>query len=347
MSASLSDVLLRIAAAIAADGGAAVRAALEGALREAAPFEAGEVALVPDEGDPRRQPLGAAEGSFLGKDLLAHVTAHGAAYRIDDWRDAEPFPETLALLRARALRSLLVVPFRIDASSGSPLLGALAVGRSHGWAFAGASLPLLMPIAGMAGLALDRALVLTSRGERAPDPVPARPPDSEALLPDALSVATSLREEQAKARDRLARAEAAEERLLEAERSRDEWAQKAASLRTQGDEQAAEIQSLRRGMAGARETAAAAADLAESGQARIRELQERASELEATIRALESVAREREGEAHRLDEAAGKIASLQHELRCAHDQISALSVPAPPAASGGSRGGRKARPERE
>ena len=46
MSASLSEVLLEVATAIAADGGASVRATLEGVLGEVAPFDAGEVAFV-------------------------------------------------------------------------------------------------------------------------------------------------------------------------------------------------------------------------------------------------------------------------------------------------------------
>ena len=310
MSASLSDVLLKVATAIAADGGASVRAAVEGVLREAVPFDGGELAFVRAPGDTWRQPLGTAEGRVLGADLLDHVIANRAAYRIDDWRDAEPFAETLGLLRARALRSLLVVPFRFDGPGRPPLAGALAVARSHGWAFVGASLPLLTPFAAMAGLALDRALVLTTLGERAraledassggrsapvPEATPADPETThdtrrdevEALRGDAEGVAASLREERAKVRDLIARAETAESRLLEAERSRDEWARKATSAHRRAEEQDAELQSLRRGIAGARETAASAADVAEAAQARIRELQERASEQEGKIRALE------------------------------------------------------------
>ena len=357
MSASLSEVLLRIATAIAADGGASVRAALEGVLREAVPFDAGELAFVRTHGDPWRQPLGTGEGRVLGVDLLGHVTAQGAAYRIDDWRDAESFAQTLGLLRARALRSLLVVPFRFDGPGGPPVAGALAVGRSHGWAFVGASLPLLMPLAAMAGLALDRALVLTTLGERARALGDVSPGGRSA--PDTESVATALGEERAKSRDLLARAEAAEGRLQETERSCDELAQKAASLRKRTDEQGAEILSLRRGMTGACETAASAADVAVAAQGRIRELQDRASELEGTIRALERGASEREDEAHELDEATGTIASLEQELRRAREAKDTLegecsrlaarldeTVPETPATSRGSRGGRSARRER-
>ena len=333
MSARLSEVLLKVATAIAADGGASVRAALEAVLREAAPFDAGEVAFVRAHGDAWRHPLGTGDGSILGTDLLRHVIAQGAPYRIDDWRDALAFAETLGLLRARALRSLLVVPFRSDGPGGAVLAGALAVGRSQGWAFAGASLPLLVPLAAMAGLALDRALVLTTLEERAsglegvspawrsaPGPADLDPghdrarAEAEAPRQGAEDVATALREERAKNADLLARAETAEGRLLEAERSRDDGAQEATSLRKRIDEQGAEIRSLRRGMAGARETAGSAADVAEAAHARIRDLKERASELEGTIRALERSAREREDDAHQLDEATKRIASLEHEL---------------------------------
>jgi hypothetical protein len=349
MTTSFAPVLIRIAAAVAADGGAGVRRALEEALQEAAPFDEGEVALARTHGDVWRQPLGAAAGPILGLDLLNHVLAHGAPYRIDDWRDAEAFAQTLGLLRTRGLRSLLTVPFRFDAPGVPPLAGALAVGRTHGWAFVGASLPLLGPIASMAGLALDRTLVLTTLRERAyplesvssrsalahlevhrreaedpkPDAASAAEPGEEAerqraallaaqrtaadrereclearaeaetLRSEAERAAAALREARGQGREQNARAEAAEARLLETERSRDDWAQQAASLRARCEEQEALIQSLRRGMAGARETAAAAADVAEAAQARVRELQDRVSELEGAMRAVESTGRER------------------------------------------------------
>ncbi|HVQ28095.1 MAG TPA: hypothetical protein VMV21_00860 [Vicinamibacteria bacterium] len=439
MSASLSEVLLRVASAIAADGGASVRAALESVLREAAPFDVGEVVLVRGPGDPWRQAMGSGEGPLLGADLLAHVLAHGAAFRIDDWHDAEPFAETLEHLRRRSQRSLLTIPFHFEGGERPRLEGALAVARSHGWAFVGASLPLLGPLAAMAGLALDRALALTVLEERArpleapPLEVPpasepvAPPPDAspspdpaavererlgslieeahrslqereserdrareeaeglrreaesaaaalreergkhaellrsreeteglrheaesaaaalreergkdaellrsreeaEGLRHEAEGAAAALREERGKNAELLSRVEATEARALAAEGSRDEWAQTAAALRTRGEEQESEMQSLRRGMAGARETAASAAELAEAGHARIRELQEHMVERDGRIRALEAELQGRENEARRLDEAAGRIAWLEQELRRGGESKEALEA---------------------
>jgi hypothetical protein len=408
MSASLSEVLLRVASAIAADGGAAVRAALEGVLREAAPFDAGEVVIVRGPGDLWRQALGSGEGPLVGADLLTHVLAHGAAFRIDDWHDAEPFVDTLEDLRRRSLRSLLTIPFHFEGGELPRLEGALAVGRSHGWAFVGASLPLLGPLAAMAGLALDRALALTILEARArpletpslaalPVSEPTVPPPDTSPRADSVaeelerlgsvieethrrllereserdrareeaeglrreaesalaalreergknaellqsreetegrrhegeSAAAALREERGKNAELLSRLEATEARALAAEGSRDEWALTAANLRTRGDEQEAEMQSLRRGMAGARETAASAAELAETGHGRIRELQEQALERDGRIRALEAELQGRENEARRLDEAAGRIAWLEQELRREGESKEALKA---------------------
>jgi len=328
MSASLPEVLLRIAAAVAADGGAGVRKALEDALLGAMPFDAGELAFVRGHGDTWRQPLGATEGPILGRDLLEHVLAHGASYRIDDWRDAEPFVETLGLLRARALRSLLTVPFRFEASGVPPVTGALAIGRSHGWGFVGASLPLFVPLASMAGLAFDRALALTTLRERAQA--------LESVSPRTHGIASSrtstLREAREKSRELHLRAEAAEARCLLAERSRDDWAQEAAALRARTEEQGAEIQSLRRGMAGARETAVEVEEAARrvaSLEDELRRTREESAELAREAQAeragLERETTRLEGERVRLEEA---LKQAEVELEIALDQIGALSPPA-------------------
>jgi len=167
MSAPLAEVLLRIAAAVAADGGTGVRKALETALREAAPFDAGEIVFVRAHEEHVHLTLGGGEGALLGADLVAHVLAHGAPYRVDDWPDALPFAEAHEILRARDLRSTLVLPFRFEATGTQDLAGVLGVARAHGWAYVGASLPLLVPLAGMAGLAVDRALTLSALAEGA------------------------------------------------------------------------------------------------------------------------------------------------------------------------------------
>lgn len=322
MSTPLAEVLLRIAAAVAADGGTAVRNALEAALREASPFDAGEIVFVRARGDHIHLPLGGDERPLLGADLVAHALSHGAPYRIDDWPDALPFALTHEILRSRDLRSTLVLPFRFEGAGTPELLGVLAVARAHGWAYVGASLPLLVPLAGMAGLAVDRALALSALSERAKafeaispwgasmrerhgrSDDEARPePRHRGPKPEAPAVATetprasveadrveadnvteTLRQARNAARELLSRAEAAEERLLEAERTRDDWAQQASSLRARLGEQKGELQSLQRAVAGARETAAAAADLAEARETRARELEARVRTLEGELR---------------------------------------------------------------
>jgi hypothetical protein len=322
MTGPLPEVLLRIAGAVAADGGWGVRLALEAALREAAPFDAGEIVFVRAGGDHVHLPLGSDDGPLLGPDLVAHVLSHGAPYRIDDGPDVEPFPETRERLQARALRSLLVLPFRFETAGPPALSGVLGVARAHGWAYVGASLPWLVPLAGMAGLAADRALQLSALAERAralevvspwgPSAVAGHRSaveearrsaehrqrerdharaEAEAARAEALTVragaedgAELLRKARNAVHEGERRADAAEERLREAERARDDWAQQAASLRVQLREQKGELQSLARAAAGARETAAAAADLAEAREVRNRELEALVRKLEAELR---------------------------------------------------------------
>lgn len=324
MSASLTEVLLRIAAAVAADSGAGVRKALEDALFWAVPFDAGELALVRSHGDTWRQPLVATEGPILGRDLLEHVLAHGAPYRIDDWRDAEPFVETLGLLRARALRSLLTVPFRFDAPGVPPVTGALTVGRSHGWGFVGASLPLFVPLASMAGLAFDRALALTTLRERAqalesvsPRSARRHPEDHRR---DAPTPAAEAGEE---AEGRRAALQEARRTAAERERERDQARAGAEAARQEAERTATAL----------REAHGQGRDLntrAEAAEARLRELQERVSELEGTIRALESGGRQREEESRLLaastDEVAERAAASRAALEARLGEAEATSL---------------------
>jgi hypothetical protein len=242
MSGSLADVLLRIAAAVAPDGGVAVRSTLDSALGEAAPFDAGEILLGDAEGGHRSFPLRGTEGPLVGRDLVDHVLVQGAPFRVDDWRDAEPFPETLGRLRSAGLRSALLLPFHFADAGLLRVTGVLALARSHGWAFVGASLPRLVPLARMAGLALDRALRLSALAERAQALERGfRPgePAAAAAVPEAHPVDASSE------RELRGRAEEAETRMREAERVRDEWASRAEALRKRVEEQEAEIQELK------------------------------------------------------------------------------------------------------
>jgi hypothetical protein len=301
--------MLRIAAAVDGDGGAGVRGALQAALQELAPFDGGELVYARIPGEHASYLLGDAHEAFLGSDLVEHVLAEGVPLRFDDLRDATAFPDTLARLRGLGLRSILVLPFHFSEAQGPRLRGALAIARRHGWAFVGASLHDLAPLAGLAGLAFDQALRLSALSDRtpavfAPRPAaspPAAAPGGEALTAEleaarqeASRAAEALREAlQAGStlRDRLAAAEAAR---LEAERSRHDWARQAGSLAARNEKQTAEIRELTRGLLGAREAAAAATDVAQAREVRIREL-------EAELR---RASRERPEEANVADGAA-------------------------------------------
>ena len=293
MSAPLAEVLLRIAAAVAADGGTGVRKALETALREAAPFDAGEVVFVRAHGEHVHLPLGGGERPLLGADLVTHVLAHSAPYRVDDWPDALPFAETHEILRARDLRSTLVLPFRFEATGTQALAGVLGVARAHGWAYVGASLPLLVPLAGMAGLAVDRALTLSALAQQA------KALDEKALRPAPRrcgSRATPIESRPTTSARSSARRATPPASCCRGRRPPRNGCsrpsahatighEQAASLRARLGEQKGELQSLQRAVAGARETAAAAADLAEAREVR-------AHELEAHVRTLEHELRE-------------------------------------------------------
>ena len=140
MSGTLAQFLLRIAAAVAPDGGAAVRAVLQSVLQDQAPFEAGEIVFAPPSRGPRFFPwdgppsLPSGSGTWW---ITCSPTAP-PSHRRPARRGA--FPDTAARMRERGLRSVLVLPFRFDQPGMVEVAVALA-GRSHGWAFAGASLP--------------------------------------------------------------------------------------------------------------------------------------------------------------------------------------------------------------
>jgi hypothetical protein len=153
----LTEALLRLVAATSWDGGEALVHALSEVIREATPFDAGEVAVAQPI-EFRRWSLNEDERDVVESDLLMHVGACGRPVRVDDLPEVADFPRTLALLRARGVQSLLLFPL---ASPGGPE-GAIVLARTFGWAFAGAPLGYLWPIARMSGLCLERALALTA-----------------------------------------------------------------------------------------------------------------------------------------------------------------------------------------
>jgi hypothetical protein len=168
MAIHLADSLLALAASIDGDGGHGVCHTLGSLLRDTAPFDAGEVVLRHGDGF-YRFPFGGDERPVAGDDLVAQVLAHGTPLRLDDPRDLEPFPETRERMAEGGLKSAIVLPLGTILHVQAPhhaatANGVLVLARRHGWAFVGASLHFLGPLAAMAGLALDRSLALTALG---------------------------------------------------------------------------------------------------------------------------------------------------------------------------------------
>lgn len=153
----LTEALLRLVSATYWDGGAGLVHALADVVREATPFDAGEVAVAQPV-EFRRWSLTEDESDVVESDLLLHVGVCARPVRVDDLPEVVDFPRTHKLMRERGLQSLLLFPL---ASPGGPE-GAIVLGRTFGWAFAGAPLGYLWPIARMSGLCLERALALTA-----------------------------------------------------------------------------------------------------------------------------------------------------------------------------------------
>ncbi len=149
---SVEQDLLRLAAAVRARGAAGMRETLAEILGVLAPFDRAEIALL-REGVVVRWGLGRTHVPVAGDDLVRHLAAHPVSVRFDHLLEAEPFPGTRERLEAAGLRSLLALPLATEEG----LEGALVLARDYGWAFAGASLRRLEPIAVMAGLLLDVA----------------------------------------------------------------------------------------------------------------------------------------------------------------------------------------------
>jgi hypothetical protein len=158
---SVEQDLLRLVAAIREGGGDSLRRALTEILVSTAPFDRAEIAFV-REGDVVRWGLGGTTAPVAGDDLVRHVAAHPVSVRLDHLAEAEPFPATLERMRAQGQLSLLALPI---ANEGG-IEGAIVLARDYGWAFAGASLRRLRPIALMTGLLLDVTQQLRGRRRR-------------------------------------------------------------------------------------------------------------------------------------------------------------------------------------
>ena len=153
----LTEALLRLVAATSWDGGAGLVHALSEAIREATPFDAGEVAVAQPI-EFRRWSLTDDEQDVIETDLLMHLSTCPQPVRVDDLPEVADFPRTQALLRARGLQSLLLFPLT---SPGGPE-GAIVLARTFGWAFAAAPVGQLQTLARMSGLCLERSLALTA-----------------------------------------------------------------------------------------------------------------------------------------------------------------------------------------
>jgi hypothetical protein len=164
-SQDLARALLRLAASVAADGGAAVRAAATAVAQAAYTFDAAELVVSGKDG-PERWALGPQGGGpLVAKDVLDRLAPESPPVRIDDASACEAWPETAAALRLAGMASSLVVPLAPPAPAG-----ALVLARRYGWAFVGASLRSFVPLARTIGVCHDLALRLTSAVAGCPSP---------------------------------------------------------------------------------------------------------------------------------------------------------------------------------
>jgi hypothetical protein len=156
MISELARKLLRLAAAIEPDGGAAVARRFAEALPPHMRAETGEVVFV-DHGRTRRLPLIAPAGNLAADDVLDHVVSRDRVLRFDDISDAARYPETRALLSQRGLRSLLLLPL----STAKDLRAIAILASSRSCAFAGVPSGTTEPLRAMAGIALSASLRMT------------------------------------------------------------------------------------------------------------------------------------------------------------------------------------------
>jgi hypothetical protein len=153
----LTEALLGLVSATSWDGGQGLVHALGEALAAGTPYDAGEVAFAQPV-EFRRWSFTEAETDLVAPDLLMHVGVCGKPLVVDDLPELEDFPATLANMREQGLQSLLLFPL---APAGGPV-GAIVLARRFGWAFAGAPIGYLWPLARMGGLCLERSLALTA-----------------------------------------------------------------------------------------------------------------------------------------------------------------------------------------
>ena len=153
----LTQTLLALAAATSWDGGDGVVSTLRDALAEAAPFDAGELALSMPTGY-RRWTFTQDEEMLAADDLLLELSHRDTPLRFDEPGEVTPFPDTAARWRRRGFQSALGLPL---GAAGGPE-GGVVLARRFGWAFAGTSMRAVSVSVAMAGLCLERALALSA-----------------------------------------------------------------------------------------------------------------------------------------------------------------------------------------
>jgi hypothetical protein len=152
---ALAPVLLRLAAAIGADGEEVLPRLLGEVLGEAALFDAAEIAIS-QGGAWLRYPIKGEPRPIAGADLLTHLVQGGEPMRIDDRSEAAPYAETQSLMAERGFGSVLALPF---SKTGAPA-GGVVLACGFAWSLVGVPMTRVAPIAAMAGIALERSRYL-------------------------------------------------------------------------------------------------------------------------------------------------------------------------------------------
>jgi hypothetical protein len=163
MPIDLAHKMISVAAAAAADGGAAVLDLARTYLNEVVTFDAGEVVLRRDSSLERRLLAGAAPG-LAATDLLEHLSHRSHVFRFDELHELAGLPGTQAAMKERGLRSLLALPV----ATGGVALGAVVLGAGKPYAFVGVSQRTFGPLMAMVGVSLLKAIALSETANERP-----------------------------------------------------------------------------------------------------------------------------------------------------------------------------------
>jgi hypothetical protein len=163
MPIDLARKMISVAAAVAADDGAAVLELARAYLGEVVSLDAGEVALRRDSRLECEVLAGAAPG-LATADLLDHLSRRNHVLRFDEIHELADLPGAQAAMKERSLRSLLVLPV----AHGAVALGAVVLGAQKPYAFVGVSQRTFGPLMAMVGVSFAKALELSAAARRPP-----------------------------------------------------------------------------------------------------------------------------------------------------------------------------------